>query len=245
MDDAGGGEKFERLLPSPNMSDRVAARLQEAILREFRPGDSLPSQRSLGERFGVSRTVVREALRSLAAKGLVDSHPGRLVRVAAVDGTAVTESMTLFLTGSQSVDYEKVHEIRSILEASAAAIAATRATESDLDALRQAWRKMAETPDMEEAAQSDVEFHRLIARGTQNPLFGIMLDSIANALTQIRRRTLQLPGAYERAVGAHEDILNAIVRHDPIGAREAMEKHLALVKQAWAEHPLAHPGRPE
>src|SRR5262245_60536471 len=107
---------FEQVSREPRLSDKVADMMLNTILtRQLKPGERLPSERELGEQFGVSRTVVREAVRVLAAKGLIDVRSGRGLRVAAVNATAVSESMSLFLRGS-TLDYPKVHEIRTMLE---------------------------------------------------------------------------------------------------------------------------------
>src|SRR4026209_613230 len=96
------------------LSDQVAQLMLDAILEQrLEPGDRLPSERELGEQFGVSRTVVREAVRALAAKGVIDVRTGSGLRVAAVDAAAVSESIGLYLRGG-SLEYAKVHEVRKL-----------------------------------------------------------------------------------------------------------------------------------
>ena len=100
---------FEQVAREPRLSDKVAAMMLETILsRRLRPGDRLPSERELGEQFGVSRTVIREAVRELVAKGVIEVRSGSGLRVAPVDASTVREAMLLFLRGA-SVDFEKVH----------------------------------------------------------------------------------------------------------------------------------------
>src|SRR5262245_28566351 len=139
MDDATGedggepaGALFEQVAREPRLSDKVADMMLETILsRRLQVGDRLPSERELGEQFGVSRTVVREAVRALVAKGVIEVRSGSGLRVAAVDAAAVSESMSLFLRGG-SLDFEKVHEVRTLLEVHIAGIAAERATTEDV-----------------------------------------------------------------------------------------------------------------
>src|SRR3989442_2687911 len=124
---------FPRVTREPRLSDKVAELLLETILSpDLQPGDRLPSERELGEQFGVSRTVIREAVRALAAKGVIDVRTGSGLRVAAVDSATVSESMSLFMRGSTTLDYPKVHEVRAMLEVEIAGLAAERASREDL-----------------------------------------------------------------------------------------------------------------
>src|SRR4051794_5481646 len=170
------------------LADKVADLLLETIVaRGLAPGERLPSERELGEQFGVSRTVVREAVRALAAKGVIDVRTGSGLRVAAVDGSNVSESMSLFLRGSSTLDYPKVHEVRAVLEVEVAGLAAVRATDDDVAQMRENCERMETDDDVEAAALHDVEFHRAIARGTHNELYLLLLDSIGDALLEVRR----------------------------------------------------------
>src|SRR5687768_18134604 len=115
---------FGQVTREPRLSDKVADMMLETILsRRLEVGDRLPSERELGEQFGVSRTVVREAVRALVAKGVIEVRSGSGLRVAAVDAAAVTESMSLYMRGG-TLDFEKVHEVRALLEVHIAGIAA-------------------------------------------------------------------------------------------------------------------------
>src|ERR1044072_4366305 len=98
---------------------------------DLKPGDALPSERELGEQFGVSRTVIREAVRALAAKGVIDVRTGSGLRVAACGAATVSESMSLFMRGRSTLDYPKVHEVRAMLEVEVAGLAAERASRED------------------------------------------------------------------------------------------------------------------
>src|SRR5438128_5519835 len=119
---------FDQVTREPRLSDKVAEMMLETIFsRRLQVGDRLPSERELGEQFGVSRTVIREAVRALVAKGVIEVRSGSGLRVAAVDASAVRESMSLFLRGA-TLNYEKVHEVRRLLETHIAGLAAERAT---------------------------------------------------------------------------------------------------------------------
>jgi GntR family transcriptional repressor for pyruvate dehydrogenase complex len=219
------------------LSDKVADMMLETILSDrLKVGDRLPSERELGEQFGVSRTVVREAVRALVTKGVIDVRSGSGLRVAAVDANAVSESMSLFLRGG-ALDFEKVHEVRTVLEVHLAGLAAERATDGDVAQLREIHERMRrETSDVEAAARDDLEFHRAIARATHNELFLLLMDSIGSSLIDIRRENLG-SGSAPMTLSQHEEILELIGAHDPEGARRAMQAHLDGVASFWREHP--------
>lgn len=224
---------FPRVEREPRLSDKVAELLLETIVaRQLEPGDRLPSERELGEQFGVSRTVIREAVRALAAKGVIDVRTGSGLRVAAVDSSTVSESMSLFLRGSTTLDYPKVHEVRAMLEVEIAGLAAERATEEDIAAMRAVCERMESESDVDAASLQDVEFHRAIANSTHNELHLLLLDSIGDVLIEIRRENLA-SGSGPDALASHREIFERIVARDQEGARRAMKAHLENVEEHW------------
>jgi GntR family transcriptional repressor for pyruvate dehydrogenase complex len=226
---------FEPLARSERLSDRVAAELLRSIAAdELAPGSRLPSERELGSQFGVSRTVIREAVRSLAAKGVIEIRPGSGLRVAAVEADAVHESMRWFLRGHSAIDYPRVSEVRLALELTTARLAAQRATGADIQALELACEQMAgAVADFEAASTADVEFHRAIARATHNELFLLLLDSIGDIMLEIRRATLKDRARVDEVLAAHREIARRIAAHDEDGAEAAMRLHLQHGAWIW------------
>jgi GntR family transcriptional regulator, transcriptional repressor for pyruvate dehydrogenase complex len=156
---------FTRLDRGPRLSDAIADQLLDAILSgQFNEGDPLPSERELGEQFGVSRTVVREAIRTLMTRGVVEARSGRGVRVLRLGTEPVTEAMALLLRGSPEITFFKVHEVRTTLETDLAALAAQRASEEQVAELQEIVRLSEEAADLEVESQLDVDFHRREAR---------------------------------------------------------------------------------
>lgn len=234
----GDGQKgadplFDLVERQPRLSDKVASLMLDTILsRRLRPGDRLPSERELGGQFGVSRTVIREAVRALVAKGVIEVRSGSGLRVAAVEASAVRESMSLFLHGA-TLDYEKVHEVRKMLEVHIAGLAAERATDDDLGKLTAACEAMEDViDDVEEASLRDLEFHRVIARATHNELYLVLMDSIGESLIEVRRENLG-GGSAADTIDLHRRILDGIVAHDADRARTAMSEHLDNVEETW------------
>lgn len=228
-------ELFGRVEREPRLSDKVAELMRETIIsRQMSPGTPLPSERELGEQFGVSRTVIREAVRALAAKGIVEVRTGSGLRVASVDEATALESLTWYIRGGQ-IDYADVHEVRSAIEVEMAGLAAERRSDDQLRALQDAHKRFqAVLDDVEEATLADVEFHALIAKATENELFSALLGSIGEALIEVRRETLTV-GSGKKTVSAHAKILAAIKRGDAGAARDAMREHLDTVREFWLE----------
>jgi GntR family transcriptional repressor for pyruvate dehydrogenase complex len=236
-----GRAAFIRLEREPGLTDRVAEQLLDMIAsHDLRPGDRLPAEREIGEALGVSRTVVREAVRALSGKGVLDIRSGRGVIVSQVGARNVAEAMRLFIEtrGGYGPDgpfsYEKVHEVRDMLEVRVAALAAERATDSDLEELRQAFQSLQEALDSPELSSvKDVEFHRTIAKLTHNELYMVMLDSIGHLLLKVRQDTLGRPERRRDTLVFHKRILEAIERHDSEGAARAMSDHLTESANLW------------
>jgi GntR family transcriptional repressor for pyruvate dehydrogenase complex len=228
---------FDHVQREKKLSDKVADLMLERILSgHLQVGDRLPSERELGEQFGVSRTVIREAVRALLAKGVLEVRAGSGLRVAAVGAATVSESMNLYVRGG-TLDFEHVHEVRRMLETHVAALAAQRATDTDVEQLAAVHAEMesAVETDVETAALLDVEFHRSIARATHNELYLVLLDAIGQAQIELRRSNLGKGGSGPLTITHHLAILTAIREHDPERARAAMQTHLDHVERISAE----------
>jgi GntR family transcriptional repressor for pyruvate dehydrogenase complex len=249
-----GSIKFRRVERDIGLTDRVANQLLEMITaQQIKPGDRLPPEREIGEALGVSRTVVREAIRALSGKGVVSIRSGSGVVVTALEDESVSESMRLLIqtrggyTDDGPFSYEKIHEVREMLEVRAAVAAAERATPADIRELRQAYEALVEADSAELASVRDVEFHRTIARVTHNELYTIMLDSIGPLLLKIREETLGKRARRRDALSYHKRILDAIERGDPQGAEVAMSDHLQDSANVWRSRghgSAAKAGRP-
>lgn len=219
---------FAQIPRERRLSDKVADALTQSILDgQLHVGDKLPSERELCEQFGVSRPVVREAVRSLIAKGLLADHPRRGHVVAALEPEAVSESLMLFVRGRE-LDYGKLLEIRAVLEVEAAGLAAERATDEQVAALDAACARLIDGMQARDAAEVDVAFHKAIADATGNEYFPLLIDSLREVLIDAQLPTLADPKIVGTARRAHRKILKAIAAHEPDAARDAMRAHLDL-----------------
>lgn len=238
---------FEPAGRMPRLSDTVAEQLVEAIIAgRLQEGDTLPSERELGDQFGVSRTVIREAIRTLTTRGLVDVQSGRGVQVVRPDIGPVTAAVSLLLRSTKATTFSKLHEVRTMLEGHIAELAAERGQSSDYEELEGILADLKDAgDDVDTGAELDLEFHRAIARSTRNELFEVLLDTIASSLLDQRRAILTMPHSPQKVLDEHRAILNAIKDRDPAAARSAMETHLANAAKAWSLHADSHTGNGE
>jgi len=234
---------FERVDRSVGLADKVANAVADSIVSgRLEPGDRLPSERELGELFGVSRPVVREAVRSLTAKGLLADNPRHGHVVQALGRETVTESLTLYLRGQQ-LDYGKLMEVRAVVEVENAGLAAGRASVEQVDALRTAAGRLRVGLPPEEAALADTEFHRAIATATGNTFFEILIDSIREVLLTVQLPTLADEGIVRAARRGHDLIVKRIAGGDAEAARGAMREHLAEAERGMRAVLRSDPAR--
>jgi GntR family transcriptional repressor for pyruvate dehydrogenase complex len=190
------------------------------------PGERLPPERALGVRYGVSRTVVREAMQALASRGVVTIRPGSGVYVAHVDASVAAEALRLLLHTWPGLTYEKIYEVREVIEVRMAGLAAERATDEDLERVVEAVRELDTAPTGEAYAQADASFHLVLADLTHNEVFRILLESVGEIMLELRRQVAYEPKARHRVNVDHKRIAEAVIRRDPEAARGEMESHL-------------------
>jgi GntR family transcriptional regulator, transcriptional repressor for pyruvate dehydrogenase complex len=222
-----------KLVRTSRLYEQIVQQIEESIVKgALKPGDQLPSERELAQRFGVSRTAVREAVKALREKGLVEAFSGRGTFIT--DGTtqAVRQSLDLMVKIGQQEGSNHLAEVRAILEPSIAALAATRIQEPELATMREAVSVMDRSSEDPDAyIEADLDFHLALAEGAANPLILSLLDSIVGLLREQRLRIFNVPGGPERGQTYHKRILNAVERHDADSAREAMRAHLDQVRE--------------
>ncbi|HEY8285742.1 MAG TPA: FadR/GntR family transcriptional regulator [Chloroflexota bacterium] len=221
----------EPLTREPGLADRVAQHMTDRVLDgTLARGMRLPPERALAEEYGVSRTVIREAVRTLASRGLLETHGGSGIYVRRPDPMSAGASISLLMRlhhGDGAIRYEKVHEVRRVLEVEIATLAAKRAQPTDIEAMeRQIERQRRGMSDREVYVTSDVAFHAALATATHNELFSALLDSIADIMTEVRQLGFNVPSAQESALAHHLRILENVKTGDAVGAARAMKDHL-------------------
>ena len=226
-----------RALPRTGFVADAIRTIQDMILDgRLRPGDRLPSERALSEALGVSRPTVREALRSLGAMNIVETRHGSGTFVTSLSVEELLRPLQFALALSDFA-LEHLFEVRLMLEPGAAALAAERAEEVELQRLQECLlRGSSADLSADELVALDIELHEEIATAAHNPLLERLLASISELAQESRLYTVQLPGVAEHTVDEHSDIVRAIRARDPGRARLAMNAHLARISEAAMEH---------
>ena len=209
----------------------IVQQVEDSILQgQLKPGDQLPAERDLAQRFGVSRTAVREAVKTLREKGLVEAYSGRGTFVTNGTSQAIRQSLDLMIRINQQDGSANLVELRLVLEPEIAGLAASRIDEQLLATMRESVAVMDRSlRDPDAFVEADLDFHLALAEAVGNPLILSLLDSIVGLLREQRSRIFNIDGGPERGQFHHKRILAAIEQHDPVSAREAMRAHLQQV----------------
>ncbi len=222
--------KVERITATGTLTDRVFNALTQLINGEdFPPGARLPSELKMASRFGVSRTVIREAVSRLKSEGLVESRQGSGVFVRDRNMHAPFRINPSIMDSIQSV--LQVVELRMSLEGEIAALAAKRRTREQMAAIKRALKQIElDEQSGKNGVDADIVFHRSIAEATGNPHFLALIEFLFNFLT---KATL-ITRSYEATRAAlllqvkeeHQRIVDAISRQDADAARAAARDHM-------------------
>jgi GntR family transcriptional regulator, transcriptional repressor for pyruvate dehydrogenase complex len=230
---SAGERLVYKLVRTSRLYEQIVQQIEESIVKgDLKPGDQLPAERDLAQRFGVSRTAVREAVKALREKGLVEAYSGRGTFITDGTSQAVRHSLDLMVKIGQTEGSNHLAEVRAILEPEIAALAAVRIQEPELATMREAVSVMDRAgQDPEAYIEADLDFHLALAEGAANPLILSLLDSIVGLLREQRLRIFRVPGGPERGQVHHKRILEAVERHDAQKARETMRAHLSQVSE--------------
>jgi GntR family transcriptional regulator, transcriptional repressor for pyruvate dehydrogenase complex len=211
--------------------EQIVQQIEDSILKgDLKGGEQLPAERELAQQFGVSRTAVREAMKTLREKGLVEAYAGRGTFVTNGTSRSMRQTLDRMIRGGPSEGAVHLVEVREILEPEIAALAAQRADEDARTAMRESITVMDAALDAEGFIEGDLDFHLALAEAAGNPLILSLIDSIVGLLREQRMRTYYIAGGPERGQYHHKRILAAVERRDPQAAREAMFAHLRQVR---------------
>lgn len=237
---------MSRSLRKETLTGQVIRVLSERVLSgEYKLGEKLPTEQRLIEEFSVSRTVVREAVASLRAAGLVSTQQGVGAFVLSTQPAARFEIDQSLLGMVEEVS--AILELRIALESEAAALAAARHTAADLASIDGSLERMAAAiAKGEDALQPDLQFHRAVATATRNPHFVNLFSYLGElVLPRAQLQTFKLGGTtridyLQRVNREHQSIASAIARSDVEAARAAMRLHLSDSRERLRRHvPLA------
>jgi GntR family transcriptional repressor for pyruvate dehydrogenase complex len=234
---SGGGLVY-KAIRSSRLYEQIVEQIEESILKgALKPGDQLPAERELAEQFGVSRTAVREAIKALREKGLVEAYSGRGTFITNGTSQAMRQSLDRITRFGQPDASVQLAEVRAILEPEIAAMAAGRIEEQHLSTMREAVAVMDRSTDDPDAfIEADLDFHLCLAEAAGNPVILSLIDSIVGLLREQRLRIFNVDRGPQRGQFHHKRILAAVEQHDPEKARQAMREHL---KQIWEDSRVA------
>lgn len=191
----------------------------------FEPGERLPESQ-LSKKFGVSRTPIREAIRKLAAEGLVEITPK--------GGTKVSK-----LTKK---DIDEIYEIRGVLESLAAEKAASLISHEEIESLEKLLKDSEKTllnKDMKRMAQIDTKIHNLICKSSKNNRLSQLIDVLCTNITRQRELILETPGAGKEAIAGHRKIINALKKRDKKVIIKAVHEHIMRGREILLEKILS------
>lgn len=220
------------------LTEKVADNLVAFILEEgLQDGQMLPSSADLAERYGVSRTVVREAIADLAGRGILRRGQGRETIVVS-PGQEQLGGLLLFRTLHDGMSSEEVQETRQAIEAITSGLAAARRTPEQLQALEDALEGMRNATTDAEFHDADVRFHNVLAQASQNRLILLVFEGIEALVREVRLRATvgrRMRGeSFDSVIAAHAAICEAVERRDPRQAETAMLVHLRQTEEGLA-----------
>lgn len=232
---------FARITHS-RTADEVVHQIEVLVLEGIlRVGDRLPGERELAKQFDVSRPILREALKILEGRGLLNTQHGGGTFVADVIGQVFTQPVMELITRHQKATHDYL-EYRFEVEGIAAEFAAKRATEADralLTRIVSAMKVAHQKDDFEEEAVIDVEFHNAIGECAHNIILLHTLRScyrlLAEGVFYNRALVYNLPGARDQLLAQHVAIYDAVMAADPQAARRAAQAHIDFVARAMRD----------
>ena len=235
---------YEPIARREGLPDRVKAQLLQMIRAgDLAPGDRLAPERELASEMGVSRNVVREAIRSLVDSNVLEARQGAGVFVGSLRMESLVEPLGMVLA-LESAALQSLAQARLAIEPGVAALAAEHGSEEDLLALEVLMEEGARacTEDSQRFMEIDAELHEGIVRMTDNPFLMRIMEGVGHLARSSRGFTNIFPDMREAAHADHERIVAALRARDPEKARDAMREHLDHVMRTLAEHAKAGAG---
>jgi GntR family transcriptional repressor for pyruvate dehydrogenase complex len=219
------------------LAEDIADRIRIMIVDgTFPPGEPLPGERVLAERFGVSRGSIRDAFRMLEMIGLLEMRHGQGTFPRELSVERLVTPLASVLTNRRDLEGELM-DVRRMFEPAIARVAAARLSDEDLAGLRRildAQRRKVKSG--QSAIVEDTAFHAALARATGNTVVVRIMETLNDLLSESRKRALQQRSRPQRSLKGHEAVVDALARHDADGAARAMHDHIdqiAVILEQW------------
>lgn len=221
--------------PSRNAGDTIANALAERVLSgELSADDRLPSERRLAVEFGASRPIVREALRSLIERGLIEVEPGRGAFVRGDTGPRRFQPLDLEYR-RRGTTARQLSETRLMLETEAAALATEHSDAHDLEILESALQRLESSATPLDRVRNDLGFHAALVAAAHNPVIETMFASIQAMTVELMVRSAADAEIVRQSEPYHRVAYEAIRDRDPIAARAAIQAHLSIAASTYGE----------
>lgn len=235
-------ELFQNVFPK-KATDLIVTEIQDLILDErLKPGEKLPSERDLSEKFNVSRNVLRESLGVLRQRGLVQVLPGRGTVVTTPSLSSMRDSLSLLLQ-LKHVSLGELCDARLLIEPELAWRAASSPASVDMSHLTELARLLRESASSpEDHVQADLAFHQEIANLSGHGVFSAIVGAVREPVTRSMVFGTKVPRAIDSSDEQHMAILHAITRRDPKEARWAMSEHIRYVSEYIRDNDVVHTG---
>jgi len=218
---------------SKAVSGSMLAQLIEETFVGLEPGERLPSERELAQNFSVGRPLVREALRTLVERGVVEVQVGRGTFVRRVTPNDAARPVDKLLR-RQAITARQLVEARSMLESEASQLACRRARAPEIEHMR-ALIASADGADLVARLRNDLEFHLSVVRAAHNPVIETMFAAILLPTAEMMFRSLSDPGVSREGIPYHEQMLRAIESHDEAAAAKAARGHLLVSERRYGD----------
>jgi DNA-binding FadR family transcriptional regulator len=220
----GSASMQKRSFRNGRMSEFVLQEMQRLIVEDYpEPGSKLPKEADLAERFQVSRIVIREAMKILEDRGMVEVRAGRGTMTVAPNPERVKESLLYFFRDQPMPTVEEMElmlELRQVLEETSASLAAVRASKQDLAEIEEALEAMAKkNGKLKQAVEADLRFHRAVMRAAHNPYLELVLDPVMSVFLQQIKLT-----NFNKGLEMHRQVFQEIKARNTIGARQAVRR---------------------
>jgi len=230
--------------------ERAQEQLEKLVLEgSYRTGNRLPSEYEMGRMLGVSRTVVREAVRLLVAKGLVEPKTGSGIYVKQLGSSTLQGPMSLLMR-SNALSVKQILEVRLVVEVEIAGLAAQRVLPDDIKAMEKTVRQLSRPRTAQrltpaDFAKLDMQFHEHLAEASRNPLFVALAGAIRDVMLEPLIQTARRIGAaaIKHAVIDHTRVLERVKARDTEGARAAMRQELSEAAEVLVDSPSAAAAR--
>lgn len=230
---------------SMSQTDVVVYGIKKMIIDgRLAAGDRLPIEKDLAVELGVSRSSLREGVRALSVMGVLETRQGAGTYVTSLDPSLLLAAMGFVVDLQNTKSAANLHSVRRILETEAAGLAARFMTELELQAAQEWLDKseaaMATEPvDHEAILECDIQFHRLIASCSRNPVLAALIEALASQTVRGRLwRAISEEGAQHAALAEHRAILKALRDREPDRARLRMANHLLAVEEFLHDRPV-------